>query len=155
HLEAKFDVLPHGFPGKQRVLLEYHAALGARFSHGLAVDGDGAAGRPQKAGNGIEESGLAATRGADDRDELARLHMDMGVADGLDRSLDGLVAQREILDLDMAPGRTHIDPALDRAHFDLHGMTSCPAPRIRRLDPNPNTPMAIIPSAMSAYWTSE
>ena len=71
---------------------------------------------------------------------------------GLNRSLDAVVAEREISDLDMAfpfarQNLTHL--------VDLHGITRCPAPLISTLDPSPSTPIAIMPSAMSGYWTSE
>src|SRR5262249_35227459 len=115
--------------------------------------------RLQEASDGVQECGLAAAGGTDNRDELARIDVDLGVADRLDRSLDGLVAQREILHFDMALRRARPAPAfrlpLNLAHVGLQGMTSCPAPRIKRLDPRPRTPIAIMPSAMSAYWTSE
>src|SRR6266545_4489362 len=63
-----------------------------------------------------------------------------------------VVAQAEIRDRDFA--------LLDRCsgcrgHVLAHGMTTRPTPRISALDPRPSTPMQIMPSAMSAYCTSE
>ena len=69
----------------------------------------------------------------------------------LNRPLDAFIAEGEIPDLDMALRCF----GQDFVHFSLHGITNCPAPLISRLDPRPSTPIAIMPSAMSAYWTRE
>src|SRR3954468_13318308 len=151
HLQAQLDILSHRLPGKQRILLEPHATLGARSVHPLAVDGDDARGRLEEAGDRVKQRRLSAAGGSDDRDELARLHMNLRIGDGFDRPLDAVVAEGEVLDLDMA--LRCLDN--DLTHLDLHGITNCPAPRINMLDPRPSTPIAIMPSAMSAYWTSE
>jgi len=59
HLQAELDVLLHGLPRKQRVLLEHHAAIRPRFRHRLAI-GDDAAGAGQgKTGNRVEQGRLA------------------------------------------------------------------------------------------------
>src|SRR4051794_27752898 len=151
HLQAELDVLPHGLPGKQRILLKHHAALGAGAVYLLAVDGDDARGRLEEARDRVEQRRLSAAGGPDDRDELARIDMDLRVGDGLDRPLDAIVAEGEVPDVDMSLGWL----GRNLGHFNLHGITNCPAPRINMLDPRPSTPIAIMPSAMSAYWTSE
>src|SRR3954453_8320042 len=147
HLQAELDVLPHRLPGKQRILLEYHSAFGAGTVHLLAVDSDDARGRLEETGDRVEQRRLSAPGGTDDRDELARLHVNLRIGDGFDRPLDAVVAEGEVPDLDMALRGLEND----LAHFSLHGITNCPAPRISMLDPRPSTPIAIMPSAMSAY----
>jgi hypothetical protein len=56
------------------VLLEHHAAVGARADHRLAVEQDLAGGRRQEAGHAVQQRGLAAARGAQRDDEVAVLH---------------------------------------------------------------------------------
>ncbi len=80
HLQAELDVLAHRLPGEQRVLLKHHAAVGARSRDRIAVDGDFAAGRLEKAGDRVEQRGFSAARWADDRNEFAGIDVDRSVA---------------------------------------------------------------------------
>src|ERR1700758_3676709 len=131
HLQTKLDILAYRLPGEQRILLEHHAARGAGAVHALAVDRDDACGGLEEAGNGIEQGGLATAGGADDGDELARLHMDVGLGDRRDRTIDGLVAQCEIPDLDMALHGLR----LDRAHARPLMPVPMAAPIVRSREP--------------------
>ena len=87
HLETELDVLPHRLPGEERVLLKDHAAICAGLGDHLAIDADAPGGRLQETRKGVEERGLAAARGADDRHELAWRDIDGDVADGEGRAL--------------------------------------------------------------------
>src|SRR5581483_5483865 len=58
HLQAELDILAYRLPGKQRILLEYHAALGARTIHLFTVDHDHAGCWLEKARNSVEQCGL-------------------------------------------------------------------------------------------------
>ena len=51
HAQAELDVLTDVEPGHQGVFLEYHAAIGARAGHGLAVELDCSMRRRQKPGD--------------------------------------------------------------------------------------------------------
>ena len=88
HLQAELDVLAHRLPGKQRILLKHHAAVGAGAVHRLAVDGDDARGRLEEAGDRVEQRRLSAAGGTDDRDELAGLDVNLRIGDGFDRPLE-------------------------------------------------------------------
>ena len=70
-LEPELDVPAHREPGKQCILLEDDATLGAGSAHVLAVDQDAAGGGQREAGRDIHRGRLAAARGADDGHELA------------------------------------------------------------------------------------
>jgi hypothetical protein len=61
------------------MLLEDHAAVGARADHRLAVEQDLAGGRRQEAGQAVQQGGLAAARRAERDDEVALAH---GQVDG-------------------------------------------------------------------------
>ena len=70
-LETPGDVAGHALPGKQRELLEHHAAVGAGAAHFLAVDADRAGVGRDEAAHDVQEGALAAAARADDGDELA------------------------------------------------------------------------------------
>jgi hypothetical protein len=54
-LGPKGDVLLHGLPREERVLLEHHPAVRSRARNELAVDADFAAIRRDVAGDGVEQ----------------------------------------------------------------------------------------------------
>src|SRR5262245_962347 len=68
--QAECDVLPHGQPRKQRVVLEHHAAIRSRSSHLASVENDAPAGRPVEACDDTEQGGFAAAGGPEDGDEV-------------------------------------------------------------------------------------
>jgi hypothetical protein len=70
-LHGKGDVLAHREPGHERMALEHHAALQAGARHLAAVHEHMAAGGRVQPGQHVQDGGLAATRVADDADELA------------------------------------------------------------------------------------
>jgi hypothetical protein len=102
HLESELDVAAHRLPGKQRVLLEHHAAIGARPVDRLAVDRDRSAGGLEKSGDSVEQGRLAAARWPDDRHELAGRDMQRHVFDRLDLAVQRVVGQLEVPDLHMS-----------------------------------------------------
>ena len=71
-LQPEGDVLAHGHPGKQRVFLEDHRPRWLGLDHALAEGEDLPRARPGEPGDGVQERGLAAARGAQQADELAR-----------------------------------------------------------------------------------
>ena len=74
--QAELHVLSDGEPGKERVLLKDHAALGTGSAHIAAVDDHFACGRRDQAGGDGERRRFAATRRPDQGDELAIRHVD-------------------------------------------------------------------------------
>src|SRR5258707_5196443 len=155
HLQPEFDVALHCLPGEQRILLKHHTAIGAGTIDRFTIDGDATFGRLEEARHRIEQGGFAAAGRSDDRNEFSGIDMDRSIANRFDRALERVVAQAKIADVDAAlRGRGCFAFAVF-AHDRFHGMTSRPNPRISALDPRPSTPMQIIPSAISAYWTSE
>ena len=73
--KGKLDVSVHRCPRKQgaAVLLKDHGEAGWHASYDLTLKPDRSARGAQKSGKGLEQRGLAAARGADDRDDFARL----------------------------------------------------------------------------------
>ena len=71
--EAELDVLLDAAPRQQQVLLQHEADVGARPVDRASVEPQAAFRRTIEAGDEIQDRALAASRGADDRDELARL----------------------------------------------------------------------------------
>ena len=85
-MEAVGDVLIDGHVGEQRVLLKDHRgiALVGRDVRDLPPrEGDGAAVRLVKARDHAENRGLAAARGAEQRDEVPLLHLKIHIVNDL------------------------------------------------------------------------
>src|SRR3954453_10754013 len=68
--QAEGDVLAHRQPGKQRVGLEHHAAIGAGAGHLASIEHHTSAGRAIEAGDDAKQRGLAAAGRAEDGDEV-------------------------------------------------------------------------------------
>jgi len=64
------DVLAHGLPGQQRVVLEHHHPLGSRIGHLASIHQDAATAGLGEASHQVEQGGFPATRVADQRDEF-------------------------------------------------------------------------------------
>ncbi|MNK93904.1 hypothetical protein D3C87_1140880 [compost metagenome] len=82
--QAEHDVLAHAQVRKQRVRLEHHAQValgGVHIGHVRAIEPDPPAARPVQAGNQPQQRGLAAARGAEQRDELAARHVEVDAAE--------------------------------------------------------------------------
>ena len=153
HLQPELDVLAHRLPGKQRVLLEHHAAIGAGARDGLAIHPHPPAARRTEARDGVQQRGFAAARGADDGNELARPDRERDVGHRFDHVPVGLVVQAEPFDLDMSLGPFH---GAGAAHgCAIHGIAARPPARIATLETRPSSPIATMPSTMSEYWISE
>ena len=65
-VEAIHDVLRHGAPREQAVVLEHHGAIGTRSMDSAAIDQHLPGGNRDQAIDSIEERGLAAAAGPDD-----------------------------------------------------------------------------------------
>lgn len=149
HLQAEGDVVAHAAPGKQRVLLEHHAALGRRAANAHAVDIQSAGARLQMPGQGPEQGGFAATGRPQDTDELARLDL---AIEALDR-FEGLVPlakdNGQLTDVDPSFGCLHhTHQAFPRGR--CQGVNNPPRRLINRLLPMPNTPISNMPTTISA-----
>ena len=70
--QAKTDVAQHVLPGQQGVVLEHHAAVGARALHRDAIEGDASAAGRDETRDQVEQRGLATARGAQGHQQLAR-----------------------------------------------------------------------------------
>ncbi len=81
-LQAIADVALHRHLRKQRIVLEHHAhaaLLDGQLRHVGAAEGDAGAGvRRLQPGDQAQQRGLAAARGAQQRQHLARLHGQVG-----------------------------------------------------------------------------
>src|SRR5690606_22501470 len=81
HQRTESDVVVHAFPGEQRVLLEYHAAIRSRFGHSLAIHAELPPGGSDETGDGIEQRRLATPGWPEQTDELARVDLQVGLPD--------------------------------------------------------------------------
>ncbi len=70
-LHAEDDVVEHGAPRQQQILLQHVADAADRAGGVDAVDQHAAAGRLQQSGDDVEDRALAATGGSDQADEAA------------------------------------------------------------------------------------
>ena len=80
HLQRKADVVGHAHGGVERVALEHHGNVAVTRGHAhhvLAADAHFALGGRIQPGNDVEQRGLAAARGPDQDEELARCHVDV------------------------------------------------------------------------------
>ena len=94
HLRSELHVAGHRLPGQERVALEDHP--GARLDAGdrPAPEIDHALGRREEARHQVQERRLAATRAADEADELSFGHLEAQVLQG-----DHLVPAASLEDL--------------------------------------------------------
>ena len=92
-LEADGDVVARRLPRHDRVLLEKVAGVAVEAGEALAQHEGLAGGGDQQPGRHVEEGGLAATRGADDGDELVGADGEVGGGDG---RVAATVGQREL-----------------------------------------------------------
>ena len=128
-------------------MLEHHATVGTRLGDLLAVDPGFAAGRRHEAGNDGENGRLAAARGADQRYELAGLHVETDVLDGDHLVVVGAEDDAHVADVDKA--------FFNRAHFLLpgakasQGIMRMPHSLMIPLQTSPRTPIVIMPSTIA------
>ena len=100
--ERQRDVGFDGAPGIERrrlknvTIMTVEAGLARRH----AVDGDAAEGGRLEIGDDAQERGLAATRGANEGNELAFRHAQIGIVERMDGTIAGLECQRQIADID-------------------------------------------------------
>src|SRR5262249_7447606 len=87
--ETERDVVLDRQPRKQRRLLEHHAAIRPRSLDGLAIDENPPGGRRFEAGDEVQERGLAAAAGADQRDDLLLLDGESDVEERRDKGVAG------------------------------------------------------------------
>src|SRR5262245_40553450 len=80
HFEAKCDIAKCRAPRKElREVLKNNAAIHAAAGHRFAADADLAGDRRKKAGDDVEQRGLAATRRTDDADEFGRADLETDI----------------------------------------------------------------------------
>ena len=111
HDRAERDVLQVRLPRKKRAVLEHHDAVGPGVglrscgaAEHVAVEIDGAAGDVVKAGDGVEQRRLAATRRPDDHADLAGADVERAVGHRLHRALAREVNLVHVLHADRALG---------------------------------------------------
>src|SRR5207249_10269141 len=88
-VDGESDVLVHGHPRQQRILLEDDATLGSGLDDGRAVEDDLAGVGGEKSGDEVDERGLAGSRVADHGNELALLEREVHTAEDVGRSARG------------------------------------------------------------------
>ena len=84
---AEADVLAHGEPGEQRVILEHHAAIAARTGDAPPIHQDLAGGRLLEPRDDAQHGRLAAAGGADQAHELALCDGRINAAERLDLAI--------------------------------------------------------------------
>jgi hypothetical protein len=77
--QGELQVAQHRHPREERGLLEHEQPVGPRPADALAVDGHGAAGGLHVAGQRVQQRGLAAARGPQQADELARADVEVHI----------------------------------------------------------------------------
>ena len=80
-LQSIGDVVDHLAPWQQAGLLEHHGPVGSRARDVVAIEAKRAAVDGDEPGDGIEERRLAATRRADDADEVVARDVEAGAID--------------------------------------------------------------------------
>src|SRR5579871_6002763 len=78
---AEFDILAHGLPGEQRIVLEYDTAFRTGCTDHRAVHRDIPCSRLGKASDHVEDRAFTATRRTDNAYELAALDVERYVGD--------------------------------------------------------------------------
>src|SRR5207302_884662 len=96
------DVGSHGLPREQRILLEHHATIGPRACDLCPVNPHPTGGGPDIAGDGVEQRRLAATGGAKQADEGARLDTHARVLERVGGPAVAPEGYRNVPDLDAA-----------------------------------------------------
>ena len=105
-LWPELDIAPHRQPGIKRVGLEHHAAVGARFEGGPAVDHDLTLSRGDQPRRDHQQCRLAAARGPDDARELAVWNGERDAFEGGQLSVPAPKAHGDVDDLDLTHART-------------------------------------------------
>src|ERR1019366_1357554 len=137
--QPELDVAVDRLPGKQRVVLEHHAALGSGLHDRPAIDGDAAAAWQLQSCKDVEHGRLAASRGTDDHQELAPRYV-----------------EREVLHCDRRCRARNIEalgdllePQLDRfCHGVIQGIIRRMPRRNSRSSSNATSPTAIMHTTM-------
>jgi len=83
HFELDFDIALHRAPGHQRIVLEHDADIGLRPVDRLPIDENVTLAALKKASHHQHHGRLAAARRAQKRDELTRLNVEIGGAEGM------------------------------------------------------------------------
>ena len=143
--QAEADVLRHREPGKERVALEHHAAVGARAIDALAVEQHLAGGRKVEPRDDAQQRRLAAARGAEDGDEVVLAHLEV----------DG---QQRLRALPLGAGEDARD-ALDgklvvRHHSAAHAKRRRLSALKAKSDTRPMTPITMIPKMICPVFRS-
>ena len=170
-LEPEFDVLRHRQPGKERVGLEDHAAVGAGSAHLAAVEEHAAAGRPVEPGDDAQQRRLPAAGRAEDGDEIVCRHGQIRRLERLHRlaTAPAWKDARNILDEELggrglarrAPlsARAKLGVALGQeSHANRHGNRTRFTALNRKSDTRPMRPMTMMPKMIwpvaSSAWLS-
>src|SRR5438552_15892533 len=106
YLGPKLDVATHRQPGKERVRLEHHAAVGPGFQGDLAIQEHLALRGGHQPSRDHEQRPLAAPRGADDARELAIRNRERNPLQCPHLSTASAKAHGDVGDLDLAHART-------------------------------------------------
>ena len=88
--ERSFDVFENGEPREERETLEDDGDVGRFALHGLAVPEYGAGRRGRESRQHSKQGGFAAAGSAEQRDDLAGIHGEIGGGDDLDAAAIGL-----------------------------------------------------------------
>src|SRR5262249_12951138 len=85
--EAEQNVVQHGAPRKEQILLHHVADTAAQAVHFLSAVDQGSLGRIDEAGNDVEDRGLAAAAWADDANEVSFVNVECQAIKNLGLSL--------------------------------------------------------------------
>ena len=125
HLEAEGNVAERGAPRKKLgEILKHDAAVHAVAGHGLAADADFAVGGVEKAGDDVEQRGLAAARRSHQAKKLGRFHVEAHARDARHGACGRIVGERDVADFDVGHS--------ERLKFHAHNATSATLVEQRR-----------------------
>src|SRR6185312_7141144 len=149
-LDAEADVVLHVEPGKDPVLLEDEDVARVGLRHDLVLDADLAGRRLEETAGDVQQGRLAASRGADDADELAVEDLEVDVLQDVDAGLPlvrALERHPEIAHDDLgtrsASVRHRLNPQRTSSSVSMR--------RTRTSSPRPMRPIMAMPATTRSY----
>jgi hypothetical protein len=154
HLESELHIGEHALPGKQHVLLKYHAAVRSGPLHALRIHGELAPTQRAKPGDGTDDGGFSTAGRPEHAHELARFDAQVEAVERLNRARAFSEGDFGLAEVD---SRAHVHGQTQISHdvlpaASIQGMRRLPAQRMSELLPMPSKPMAIIPSTILGYF---
>jgi hypothetical protein len=135
-VHGELDILPHGEPGQEGMVLEHDRPLRTGCVHFPALEQHRAFGHLQEPGDEVEERGLAAPGMADDGDVFTPLDLEVDVAQHLRADAAALEGDADMVDLEI--GHRVLHSAF--ARHAVPRVRAWPRRATRRSSTKPTTP---------------